>query len=183
MKKPPLEYHCILATFEEEADLLAATNEVRERGLKITDVFTPYAVHGLEKAMGLPPSRLTWVCFVCGMIGACGMLWFEHWVAALSWAVDVGGKPWNSLPSDLPVAFESAILLAGFGSVFALFAVARLYPGKTYRPVIERVTDDRFVLVLEQTDAQIDGPYIQEILQPFNLVELEERMISTGGTH
>ena len=101
--------------------------------MRIVDAFTPYAVHGLDRAMGLKPSRLTWVCFVCGMIGRMGMLWFEHWSASVDWAIDVGGKPWNSLPSDVPVAFEAAVLLAGFGSVFALLAVSRLFPGKPTR--------------------------------------------------
>ncbi len=182
MSSSSAEKICLLATFEEEKDLLDATNEVRQRGYPIVDVFTPYAVHGLDQAMGLRPSRLPWVCFLCGMTGAIGMLWFEHWVSALAWAIDVGGKPWNSLPSDVPVAFESAILLAGFGSVFALFAAARLFPGKKYQPVIKRVTDDRFVLVLDQADAQFDVPYVKNLLEPFHLVDLEERVIATGGT-
>ena len=104
--------------------------------------------------MGLRPSRLTWVCFICGMAGALGMLWFEHWTAAVAWPIDVGGKPWNSLPSDVPVAFEAAVLLAGFGSVFALFGVSRLFPGKRAEVIEPRVTDDRFVLVIDQTDAR-----------------------------
>ncbi len=182
MSYSPVQKSCLLATFEEEKDLLDATNEVRQRGFPIVDVFTPYAVHGLDRAMGLKPSRLPWVCFFCGMIGASGMLWFEYWVSAIAWAVDVGGKPWKSLPSDVPVAFESAVLLAGFGSVFALFAAARLFPGKKYQPVIERVTDDRFVLVLDQADAQFDVPYVESLLKPFHLVALEERVISSGGT-
>ena len=88
----------LLASFDHEDDILAATTAVRKQGLKIVDAYTPYAVHGLERAMGLPPSRLTWVCFACGMFGALGMLWFQYWSAAIDWAVDVGGKPWNSLP-------------------------------------------------------------------------------------
>lgn len=62
----------IVATFEHEDDLLAATTAVRLKGLKIVDAFTPYAVHGLDRAMGLRPSRLTWVCFICGMTGGAG---------------------------------------------------------------------------------------------------------------
>ena len=87
-----------LATFAHEDDLLAAVVAVRQRGLRVIDAFTPYAVHGLDRAMGLKASRLTWVCFTCGMLGALGMLWFEHWSASVDWALDVGGKPWNSLP-------------------------------------------------------------------------------------
>jgi hypothetical protein len=170
----------LLATFDHEDDLLAATAEVRSRGYRIVDVFTPYAVHGLDRAMGLRSSRLTWVCVVCGMTGALGMLWFEHWIAAISWPIDVGGKPWNALPSDVPAAFEAAVLLAGFGSVFALFGVSRLFPGQPARPKIDRVTDDRFVLVLDETDAAFDVSTVQRLLEPFHLCEIEERVVTAG---
>ena len=110
------------------------------------------------------------------------MLFFEYWIGALAWAIDVGGKPWNSLPSTVPVAFEAAVFLAAFGSVFALFAVARLFPGKEAYPLIERVTDDHFVLVLDEVDARFDVSQVERLLQPFNLLGLEERVIATGGS-
>lgn len=163
-----------LATFEYEGDLLAAAAAVRRQGWKIVDAFTPYAVHGLDRAMGLKPSRLTWVCFVCGMAGALGMLWFEHWTASASWPIDVGGKPWNSLPSDVPVAFEAAVLLAGFGSVFALFAVSRLWPGKRSSVNYSRTTDDRFVLVIDQADAAFDVAVVERFLKEFQVLETAE---------
>jgi hypothetical protein len=171
----------LVATFQHEDDLLAATTAVREKGLHIVDAFTPYAVHGLDRAMGLRPSRLTWVCFICGMLGALGMLWFEHWTASVDWAIDVGGKPWNSLPSDVPVAFEAAVLLAGFGSVFALFAVSRLFPGKQARVMDARATDDRFVLVLGEADAGFDVNSVVRLLEEFDVVETCERTTVQGG--
>ncbi|TWU21788.1 DUF3341 domain-containing protein [Bythopirellula polymerisocia] len=171
----------LLASFDCEEDLLAATTLLNSKGYRIVDAFTPYAVHGLDHAMGLKPSRLTWVCFVCGMVGALGMLWFEYWIGAISWPIDVGGKPWNSLPSNVPVAFETAVLLAGFGSVFALLGVSRLYPGKKVQPVLERVTDDRFVLVLDEADARFDMSQVEAMLKPFNLAALEERVVTTEG--
>ncbi len=169
-----------LATFDHEDDLLAATTAVREQGLNIVDAYTPYAVHGLDQAMGLKPSRLTWVCFICGMIGVTGMLWFEHVSASVWWPIDVGGKPWNSLPSDIPVAFEAAILLAGFGSVFALFAVSRLYPGKHPKVSLPRTTDDRFVLVIDETDASFDVQSIELMLTEFNVVGTAEQILNGG---
>lgn len=172
----------LLATFDHEDDLLAAVTAVRKRGLRIVDAFTPYAVHGLDRAMGLKPSRLTWVCFACGMLGALGMLWFEHWSASVDWSLNVGGKPWNSLPSDVPVAFEAAVLLAGFGSVFALFAACRLFPGKQPRILDPRATDDRFVLVIDESNAAFDADAVNRLLTEFHVVETEERLTSDGGT-
>jgi hypothetical protein len=171
----------LLATFEHEDDLLAATDAVRREGFRIVDAFTPYAVHGLERAMGLRPSRLTWVCFLCGMTGVLGMLWFEHWTASIDWQLDVGGKPWNSLPSDVPVAFEAAVLLAGFGSVFALLVVSRLFPGKQPQIINPRVTDDRFVLVIDEADAAFDTEAVRKMLQEFHVLAVEEKVTLAGG--
>jgi hypothetical protein len=165
----------LLATFDHEDDVLSATRAAREQGYTVRDVFAPFAIHGIDRAMGLRPSRLTWVCFICGAIGALGMLWFQHWTAAISWPLNVGGKPWNSLPSDVPVAFESMVLFAGLGTVLALLVVCRLFPGNKTKPPIPQVTDDRFVLVLEKLNASYDIDRVRQLLAEYNVVELEER--------
>lgn len=168
----------LVAEFEHESDLLNAAAEIRRLGLRIVDCFTPYAVHGLDRAMGLRPSRLTWVCFLCGMTGALAMLWFEHWTASVWWPINVGGKPWNSLASDVPVAFEAAVLLAGFGSVLALLAVSRLYPGKATYPVADGITDDRFVMMIAQSDAAFDLAAVQKTLLQFHVLRTEEQILN-----
>ena len=171
----------LLATFSHEDDLLAATTAVRGKGMNIVDAFTPFPVHGLDRAMGLNPSRLTWVCFICGMIGVTGMLWFEHMAASVWWPIDVGGKPWNALPSDLPVAFEAAVLLGGFGSVFALFGVSRLYPGKQPRTFPARTTDDQFVLVIDETGTGFNIESVEAMLVEFNAVAVQEHVQNEGA--
>ncbi len=176
-----MTYRLLRATFAHEDDLIGAIRAVRTQGLHIVDAFTPYAVHGIDREMGLKPSRLTWVCFICGMTGALGMLWFEHWTASVAWPIDVGGKPWNSLPSDVPVAFESAVLLAGLGSVFALFAVCRLFPGKEPNLAGPKTTDDQFVLLIDEADAAFDFSNVNQLLRQFNVVETEECVVEGGN--
>ena len=68
-----------LAVFDREEDVLGATQSSREHGFKIADVYAPYAVHGMDKAMALAPSRLPWVCFGLGVVGATFKVWFEYW--------------------------------------------------------------------------------------------------------
>jgi len=137
----------VIAVFADERDLIAATRAVRERGCEVVDVYTPYAVHGLDAAMGLRPSRLSWVCFLCGALGAGLALWFQFWTSAVDWPLNVGGKPFNSLPAFVPVIFEVCVLFAGLGVVAALFVRCRLWPGRRARVPDVRATNDRFVLV------------------------------------
>src|SRR5688500_18801304 len=118
----------VVCIFEREEDLVGAAAASRERGLAIADTYAPYPVHGLAAAMGLKASRLPWVCFALGAISGAAMLVFQHWASALDWPVNVGGRPWNSFPAFVPVAFEMIILVAGVGTVAAFLGVAGLRP-------------------------------------------------------
>jgi len=137
-----------VAYFAREQDVLAATLAVRKLGLPIRDVYTPYAVHGLETAMGLRRSRLSQVCFLAGLTGLGSMLLFAWWTSAVSWPLNVGGKPFASIPAFIPVTFEFTVLSASLITVAALFGVVKLWPGKVAR-TLPGVTNDRFALVLE----------------------------------
>lgn len=165
----------LLGVFEREEDILEATQASREQGHKIVDVYAPYPVHGLDKAMGLSPSRLPWVCFLLGLAGAAFKVWFEFWTSGVDWPINVGGKPWNSLPAFVPVTFEVMVLFAGVSTVLAFFIVRRLFPGKKPVMPVEGVTDDRFALVLEQTDAAFDPGEVGEMLYRYRAVQVEER--------
>ena len=162
--------------FEHEDDILAITRAARERGLKIVDVFSPYAVHGLDRAMNSQPSRLPWVCFLLGLIGAALKVWFEYWTTATNWPINVGGKPWNSLPAFVPITFEVMVLCAGLSTVIAFFLVARLFPGRKAALVYPGVTHDRFALVIEETGASFDPLHVRELMESFNAVHVEERV-------
>lgn len=139
-----------IVAFDNEFDLKDAAQEYCDSGFKIFDTFTPYAVHGLDKVIGLKPSRLTKVCFTFAFIGLLIGLYGQYWISAVSWPINIGGKPWNSLPAFVPVAFEITVLFAGLGTVFVLLWRTGVLPGR--KPVVfaPRVTDDRFVIVLSQ---------------------------------
>ncbi len=140
------------ATFGDEAALLRATAAAHRAGIPIDDAFTPYAVHGLEDAMGLRRSRLTWVCFAAGLTGAVTAMTFQVWSSAVSWPLNVGGKPFASIPAFIPITFELTVLSAALASAFFFFLRSRLFPGQR-AACPPRVTDDRFVLVVADSEA------------------------------
>ncbi len=154
----------ILASFANEEDLIEAVRAVRDRGWDVVDVYAPYAVHGLEEVLQWPRSRLPVVCFLCGATGVGCALWFQFWSTARDWPLDVGGRPWNSLPAFVPVAFECMVLLAGLGLVFALFCRCRLYPGKEALLPLPGVTDDRFGLVVHDPSLRGSADAIKNVL-------------------
>lgn len=165
-----------VASFEREQDILGVTGAVRRHNWNILDIYAPYAVHGLDKRMGLTPSRLPWVCFLLGLTGAGAKVGFEYWASWLDWPVNVGGKPWDSLPAFVPLTFEIMVLFAGVSTVIALFIVSKLAPGKKPQLISPRVTNDRFALVFEHTGGDVDVAEVQNLLKSYNAVEIEERV-------
>jgi len=164
----------LIVVFDHEADLLHATIAARKQGLPIVDAFTPHAVHGLDRAMGLRPSRLPWLCFLFGLLGAGAILLFQYWTTAISWPINVGGKPWNSLPAFIPVTFEVMVLCAGVGTVVAFIWSSGLRPGRQSALSDLRVTNDRFALAIGKT-AAFDRAAVEKLLAPFHPVTFEER--------
>jgi hypothetical protein len=171
----------VVSVFEGEEDLLQAVVAARRAGLDVAEVFSPYVVHGLDRAMDLRPSRLPWVCFVCGLLGAAGIVLFQFWASAVSWPINVGGKPWNSLPAFIPATFEMMVLCGGVGTVAAFLWVAGLTPRR--RSVVAElgVTNDRFALVTTRTSGVSDRATIQNVLAPFHPISIEERNLDSGG--
>ena len=164
----------IVGSFTAEEDVLGAARAAREHGFRIADAYTPYAVHGLDRAMGLRPSRLPWACLAFGLIGAASALSSQFWAMTVSWPMNVGGKPWNSLPAYVPVTFEVMVLLAGLGVVLALFVRCRLFPGKEAAPLFRGVTDDRFVLVLESPENPFEAGAARRLCDDFHALPVDE---------
>ena len=164
----------LMGVFTREEEILKVTRACRERGYKIVDVYAPYAVHGLDRAMGLRPSRITWVCFLLGVTGAAAMLWFQVWASAIDWPANIGGKPLNSLPAFIPVTFETAVLMAGVGTIVALALRSRLFPWVKPRLTHPRVTDDHFVLAIRQTDADLHPSMAGRLLRDHGAIEVHE---------
>jgi hypothetical protein len=124
--------------------------------------------------MGLGHSWLPWACFGLGLAGAAAATWLQFWTSAVSWPINVGGRPWNSLPAFVPVMFEVMVLFAGVGTVLTFFAFRGLYPGRRAAVPDPRATNDRFVLVLEQTGAASPG-VLRQVFNRCRATAVEER--------
>lgn len=165
----------LAGSFDHEEDLLEAIARVRKRGWRIADVYTPYPVHGLDRALGLAPTRLGWVAFVMGAIGVGFAFWFQFWTTAVDWPLNVGGRPWNSWPAFTPAAFEMMVLFAGLGIVLAFLIRCRLFPGKTPDLSFPGVNDNQFVLVIQERNAEFDAEAARQMLRACRAVESVER--------
>lgn len=154
-----------VACFDNEESIVGAAAATRRAGIPAHDAYTPHAVHGLDEALGLRRSRLTWVCFGCGLFGLLAALLFQWWTSAVDWPLNVGGKPPASHPAFILVGFELMVLLAGLGTVGAFFVQARLYPRPEPSFSIERATDDRFALCFLAADGGFDEARVRTLCE------------------
>ena len=161
------------AFVEREEDLIAGAAEARLAGFEVYDVYTPFPVHGMDRAVALSPSRLTWIAFLAGALGLVFGLTLQVWTSAYDWPLNVGGKPFNSFPLFIPVTFELTVLFSGLIAIGVLFARNRMWLFSK-RKVFARVTDDRFVLVLRQSDASFDIEKALRLFARHNVIDVVE---------
>ncbi len=142
----------ITAYYDDEEDLLRGLKQIKAKGIEVADVLTPFPVHGLDKALGLSRSKLTRVAFAGGAVGAIIGFGFQAWVFTQAYPLNFGGKPFFAVPSFIPVTFEMAVLFAAFSMVFAFLISNKIGPGAKTVIHDERITDDRFLLVVNVQD-------------------------------
>lgn len=165
---------CILGIFDDEDKVLDTTRKIHQNGVNIIDVYTPYPVHGLDDAMGIKRSRLPIVTFVAGLVGFLIALGLQTWVFTSAWPINIGGKPFFSLPAFIPICFELTVLIGGLSTVAALFVRAGLFPGA--QPVLPDggITNNRFVIAVDRSDSTVDYGKVVRFLQDQGAVDVRE---------
>jgi hypothetical protein len=149
----------MLGEFERPDELVLAAQRAREAGYRRMDAYTPFPIHGLSEALGLRPSKLPFVVLAGGIIGcatALGMQWFS---STVHYPMNVGGRPFASWPSFIPITFELTVLFAAGAAVFGMLGMNGL--PMPYHPVFNAprfafASRDRFFLGVEARDPKFD---------------------------
>lgn len=137
----------VSAYYEDEEDLLSGIKKLQEGNVQILNAFTPFPVHGLDKALGIRRSWLPRVGFIGGTIGALSGFFFQKWVFTEGYQMSIGGKPLLAIPSFIPVTFECTVLFAAFFMVFAFLFRSKLGLGSENKIYDLKITDNHFVVV------------------------------------
>jgi hypothetical protein len=138
----------IKAFYNDDEKLVEGLKTLKSNNVEILDVLTPFPVHGLDKILGYRRSWIARAGFIGGAIGAISGFYFQTWVFTKSYPLNFGGKPYFSAPSFIPITFELTVLCAALAMVFAFLIRSKIGPGS--KPFIhdERITDDRFVVLV-----------------------------------
>lgn len=168
MNEPSEKPYGVIAEFTTPAAAMRAAEKVRDAGYTKWDVFTPFPVHGMDRAMGLKNSKVGWFTFLGGAAGyTCGMLmiWYMNDV---NYHLVVGGKPMFSPYSAFPPSFELTILFGSFGALLGMLFLNRL--PRLYHPLLKNrrfasVTHDKFFVVIECSDPKYSESRTIEMLE------------------
>jgi hypothetical protein len=115
-------------------------------------VYTPFAVHGLDHALGLRETSLHTAGFIYGITGTSTALGSISWILAKDWPLNFGGKPHFALPAWIPITFELTVLFSAVGMVITFCYLCQIAPFVKKHHFHPRATDDLFVMVIECTD-------------------------------
>src|SRR3954470_14020284 len=166
----------VIAEFTTAASIMHAAETVRDAGFTRWDVFTPFPVHGMDRAMGLKNSPVGWFSFLGGVTGyTCGMLMI-WWMNAVDYAIVIGGKPMFSPFSAFPPSYELTILLGAFGSLLGMLFLNRL--PRLHHPLLKHkrfalATHDRYFLVIESDDAKYSETETRKLLESLGSRHIE----------
>jgi len=142
----------VLAEFATSEALLEGTGKVRAAGHKGLDTHTPYPVYGIDEALGLGRPKIPTIVLLGAIAGACIAYSMIYFMNAFDWPINVANRPPHAPPTNIPITFELAVLLAGTSSFFGFFTLARL--PRPYHPLFEsesfsRASIDAFFLSIE----------------------------------
>lgn len=150
----------IHALYNDDDILMNAVKDVRAKHLHINEVYTPFPVHGLDKAMGLPYTRIAICAFLYGIVGLSVAVAMMNFIMIEDWPQDIGGKPSFSyienMPSFIPIMFELTVFFAAHLMVLTFYMRSKLWPFKKAENPDLRTTDDHFLMEIEVAGHDVD---------------------------
>ncbi len=158
----------VMAEFESPAAITHAAEMMRDAGYRKWDVYSPFPIHGMDEAMGLPPSNVGWITGAGALFGAGGGMLLQWWTSAVDYEIIVDGKPFFAWEQFMPITFELGVLFASFGALLGMLALNKL--PMLYHPLLKkdrflRVSDDRFVIAVEAADPSFDPSETRALLE------------------
>jgi hypothetical protein len=165
----------IHAYYNDDDILMQAVKKVKATNHHIEEVFCPFPVHGLDKAMGLAPTRIAITSFMYGVLGLIVSIVMMNYIMIQDWPQDIGGKPSFSyienMPAFVPIMFELTVFFAAHLMVITFYLRSRLWPFKEAENPDPRTTDDHFVMEIE---VHGDEKQLMEMLRESGAVEINK---------
>ena len=140
----------IHALYDDDDVLLKAVDRIRAEKYHIEEVYTPFPVHGLDKAMGLEGTKIAITSFMYGCLGFIVSILMMNYIMIEDWPQNIGGKPSFSyienMPAFVPIMFELTVFFAAHLMVITFYMRSKLWPFKKPENPNPLTTDDKFLM-------------------------------------
>jgi hypothetical protein len=162
--------------FEDEEFLLSSVKEIRSNNIEIEEVFSPFPIHGLDKALGLKETRMAIMAFIYGCLGLSLGALMIYFIMIVDWPQNIGGKPnwtfYHNMPAFVPILFECTVMFSAHLMSITYLIRCGLFPGGISDSPDPRTTDDKFLMVIN-----VDGDLatVKEILTKTGASEINEK--------
>ena len=168
--------------YDDDEVLKNSAQQLVAKGVKISEVFSPFPIHGIDPIIGVKNTRLGIMAFLYGLIGltlaTVGMRFFM----IVDWPMNIGGKPnfsyLENMLAFIPITFEFTVMCAAHGMAITYLLRNKTLPGMPAQNPDPRTTDDKFVMEIrlsennKVTEAELDG-----MLQEIGYLELDKKEI------
>jgi hypothetical protein len=168
--------YAVMGAFTRPDDLVEAGRKIREMGYTKLDAMSPFPVHGIDDAIGVPPSKLGWLVVWFSAAGAATALSLIWWVGAVNYRLTIGGKPFFDFSYSIPVTFELTVLFTAFATFLGMWGInglPRLYHPSFNYSQSHRASDDLFLLVIEADDPKFDAQRTAEHMRSVGAGDVE----------
>ena len=163
------------ALYNDDDILLSAVKKIKEKHYEIEEIYTPFPVHGLDKVMGLEPTRIAIAAFIYGCIGITVATLMMNYIMIADWPQNIGGKPsfsyLENMPAFVPIMFEMTVFHAAHLMVITFYLRSRMWPLKQAENPDPRTTDDHFLVEVSTTKPMAD---LKKLLKESGAVEINE---------
>ena len=171
-----MSINTIYGIFDDEAALLSSVKEIRSNNIEIEEVFSPFPIHGLDKALGLKETRMGITAFIYGCLGLSLGALMIYYIMIVDWPQNIGGKPnwtfYHNMPAFIPVLFECTVLFAAHLMSITYLIRCGLFPGGKSDSPDPRTTDDKFLMVI---NVDGDTSSVKEMLTKTGATEINEK--------
>lgn len=168
----------LLAEFNTPQAMVRATEAARAEGFRRMECYTPYPVEEAATALDVHRTRVPLLTLMGGVCGLVTAFLMQTWMSAISYPINVAGRPLFSWPAFIIPAYEWTILFAGLSAAFSMLALNGL--PQPYHPLFNApnfrtgATDDKFFLCLEATDPRFSLTETRGFLERFHAVSVVE---------
>ena len=154
--------------------LMSAVKKVKSERHHIEEIYTPFPVHGLDKAMGLAPTRIAITSFMYGCLGLATAIVMMNYIMIQDWPQNIGGKPsfsyFENMPAFVPIMFELTVFFAAHLMVITFYLRSKMWPFKKAENPDPRTTDDHFLM---EVMVHGDQGQLEDLLRSTGAVEMK----------